>query len=199
VVDERRMFQRLYLTRPLKARFGRKNVTLIDVSATGALIEDGGEIPVGQQKTLHFTWRDEKVTIRAETVRAETGRAGLRFLEESEQLRRLIAASATEVLRAQQANVDGNRERNVVGEETLTSVSAALSAGVGFTTYTFENGVWTKRRALLPDQPENGFTIQAGEPDDQVAMLCQTYERGNPDSRRLTRLLAELSVAGIKR
>ena len=193
------MFQRLHLTRPLKARFGKNAVSLIDVSAIGALIENGTKIPVGEKRTLRFTWRDEKVEIKAETVRTDEGRAGLRFLEDSEHLRRLIADSTTEVLRAQQANVVGDREMNVVGDETLTSVSAAMRLGRGYTTYIFENGEWTKRRSLLPDQPENGFTLAAGEPEDQVALLCQTYERGDDEARRLTRLLAELSVAGIKR
>ena len=193
------MFQRLHLTQPLKARFGKTPVSLVDVSATGALLQDGGDTELGLQKVLRFDWRNEKVAIKAETVRTEEGRVGVKFLEDSELLRRLIAESATEVLRAQQANVDGNREMNVVGEETLTSVSAAMRSGQGFVSYIFEDGKWTKRRALLADQPENGFTVAAGEPEDQVALLCQTYERGDADARRLTRLLAELSVAGIKR
>ena len=193
------MFQRLHLTKPLKARFGKTAVSLVDVSASGALIQDGGDIEVGLQKTIRFTWRKQKVAIKAETVRTEEGKAGLKFLEDSELLRRLIAESATEVLRAQQANVEGHRELNVVGEETLTSVSAALKSGQGFMSYIFENGQWVKRRALLPDQPDSGFTVAAGEAEDQIALLCQTYERGDADARRLTRLLAELSVAGIKR
>ena len=50
---------------------------------------------------------------------------------------------------------------------------------------------------MLPDQPENGFTVSAAEPDDQVELLCQTYESGDEESRRLTRLLAELSAASV--
>ena len=38
-------------------------------------------------------------------------------------------------------------------------------------------------------------TIGAGEPEDQVAMLCRTYESGDAEARKLTRMLAELSVA----
>ncbi len=193
------MFQRLHLTKPLKGRFGNRSIKLIDVSAIGALIEDDEEIPVGLRKNLRFTWRKQKVMIKAETVRTEEGRAGLRFLEDSEQLRDIIAESATEMLRAQQANLEGDREQNVVGEETLTAASAGVLRGKGFIMYILEDRQWKKRRALLPDQPPNGFTVAAGEPEEQVALLCDTYERGNDEARRLTRLLAELSVAGINR
>jgi hypothetical protein len=192
------MFQRLYLTKPLKGRFGNRSVSLIDVSATGALIEDGDDIPVGQRKSLRFTWRRKKLMIKAETVRTEEGRAGLLFLEDSEKLRRVIAESATEMLRAQQANVKGNREDNIVGDETLTAASAGLLRGKGYMVYNLEDGVWTKRRALIPEQPPNGFTVSAGEPEEQVALLRDAYQRGDEESRRMTQLLAELSVATVK-
>ena len=192
------MFQRLYLTKPLKARFGNRSVSLIDVSATGALIEDGDDIPLGQTKSLRFTWRRKKVTIKAETVRTDEGRSGLHFLEDSQLLRDLIAKSATEVLLAQQANMEGDREHNIVGDETLTAASAGLLRGKGFMVYNLEQGVWTKRRALIAEQPPNGFTISAAEPEDQVALLCDAYERGDDEARRMTRLLAELSVATVK-
>ena len=38
--------------------------------------------------------------------------------------------------------------------------------------------------------------LAAGEPDEQAAMLCRTYETGDAEARKLTRMLAELSVSG---
>jgi hypothetical protein len=64
-------------------------------------------------------------------------------------------------------------------------------------TYTFENGQWVRRRSLLPDQPANGFTVAAGESQDQIDMLSQTFQSGDEESQRMTRLLAELSAASI--
>lgn len=197
-MKERRKYQRLNLTKPLKGRFGNRTVILIDVSATGAMIEDGDEIPVGQKKTLRFTWRKKKVMIKAETVRKKKGRTGLRFLEDSKQLKRLIKESATEMLRAQQANMEGKREDNVVGDETLTAASSGLLRNKGYMVYNLENGQWTKRGALIAEQPPNGFTVSAGEPEDQVALLLDAYQRGDEEARRMTRLLAELSVATVK-
>lgn len=196
--QERREYQRLALTSPLAGRFLKMKIRLLDVSAIGALIESESEIPTGRRGTLTFTWRKHKVKIKAEAVRTASDQAGLKFTEDSEQLRELIAQSATEVLRAQEANMEGDRMRNIIsGEETLTSASAGLRAA-GYVTWTLQPEGWKRRKSLLPDQPENGFTLAASEAEDQVALLCKTYENGNEEQRRLTRLLAELSVATVR-
>lgn len=197
VEPERREFQRLHLTKPLEGWFGQIPVRLMDVSAIGALMEHEEGIAVGTTALLRFSWRGNHLILNAEVVRGGDGQSGLFFLDASPLLRELIAQSATEVLRAQQANLDGQRELNVVGDETLTAASAGLR-GKGYVTYTFDNGTWTQRKSLLPDQPPNGFTVPAGESQEQIDMLCMTYQNGNEQSRSMTRLLAELSVANAR-
>ena len=192
--DERRQFQRLTLTEPVDGWFGDFAVRLVDVSATGALIEHDEEIEADSRALLRFFWRGREVEITAETVRTADHRTGLHFTEENDTLRELIAASAAEMLRALEANARGDRDANIVGDETITSAWAARS--VGYVRWIFrDDGTWKSERALLPDQPENGFTIAASEAPDQVEMLQRTYEGGDAESRRLTRMFAELSVA----
>ncbi|GAC1396241.1 MAG: hypothetical protein NVSMB68_13030 [Thermoanaerobaculia bacterium] len=89
--EERREYQRLALTSPLPGKFGKLVIRLLDVSATGALIESDVDIPPGTTRSLVFTWRDHKVKIKAKAVRTVDDRAGLRFTEESGRLRELIA------------------------------------------------------------------------------------------------------------
>lgn len=194
MTDERRHFQRLTLLEPLDGWFGDYNVRLIDVSATGALIEHDDSIPADARALLRFWWRGQEVEVTAETARRADSRTGLRFLEECEPLVQLIAASATEMLLALEANARGDRDANAIGDETLTA--AWHRPASGFVRWIFEpvRG-WRSERSLLPDQPEDGFTIAAAEPDDQVALLCRTYESGDHEARKLTRMLAELSVA----
>jgi hypothetical protein len=199
-VIERRVYQRLNLTRPIDGSYGDTTVRIVDVSATGAQVEISDQTlpPRGR---LRFRWRDHDVEIEAEVVRSTEERAGIHFVEDSEQLRTLLAQSASEVLAAQQANMEGDRARNIiatedVGEQTLTAASAGLRAK-GWTTLTLGPNGWKRRRSLLPDQPDNGFTVSSSEPDDQVELLCQTYENGDEEARRLTRLLAELSAASV--
>ncbi len=187
---ERREFQRLQLSEPLDGWFGDWSITLIDVSATGARIaHEVDAIPDGSRALLRFWWRGEEIEVTAETVHD----SGLRFVDGHDVMRRLIADSVREVLLAQEANAAGNREANVVGDATLTSASQHL--GTSFVIWRFVDGVWKNRLSFLPEQPEDGFTVSSAEPPDQVELLCRTYESGDAESRRLTRLLAELSVS----
>lgn len=190
--DDRRGTQRLNLAEPLDGWFGDFPIRMVDVSATGALIEHDETIPSDARGLLRFFWRGEEIEMLAETARTLESRSGLRFLDDDVRLRQFVAASAIEVLRAQEANAAGRREDNVVGDHTLTSASAAHSAK--FVSWLLVDGAWKSRASLVPDQPKDGFTVSAGEADDQIALLRRTYESGDTESRRLTRLLAELSV-----
>jgi hypothetical protein len=196
VIDERRAYQRLTLSEPLDGWFSDYAVRLVDVSASGAQIEHDEPIPSDARGLLRFYWRGQEVEILAQTARPiHANRVGLRFLEESETLRALIAMSAADVLRALEANARGDRSANVVGDETLTS--AWRTHATGYVRWELEDGHWTSHYARESGQPENGFTISASETDEQVEMLRRTYETGDAEARRLTRMLAELSVLEI--
>jgi hypothetical protein len=194
VTDERRQFQRLNLIEPIDGWFGDYSVRLVNVSATGALIDSDEHIPDDARGLLRFFWRGKEIELLAETARRVDAQTGLAFLDESETLRGLIADSARELLLAQEANALGKREANVIGDQTLTAASAGARLA-GYVTWTLSDKGWKSRRSLLPDQPPDGFTVAAGEADDQVAMLCRTYESGDAEARSLTRMFAELSVA----
>jgi hypothetical protein len=192
VSDERRHFQRLSLSQPLDGWFGDYSVRLIDVSMSGAQIESEESLPIDARALLRFYWRGHEVEVMAETVRNADSRSGLHFTEESETLGRLITDSATEMLRALEANARGDREANVVGEETITS--AWRRPASGFIRWTHRDGEWESAKSDGPDQPDDGFTVAASEPREQVLTLCRMYESGDAETRRTIRMLAELSV-----
>ena len=187
--------QRLHLTRPINGWFGDFPVRVVDVSTVGAIMEHDDVIPSGTRGTLRFQWRDKEVKVNGETARSIDGQSSLKYTRKNRALLDMIQASAEEVLRAQEANAAGAREDNVVGDETLTSASAGLRRGLGFIVFSYQNSQWTTRRALIADQPDDGFTVAAGESQEQIDMLCRTYERGDDEARQMTRMLAELSVA----
>lgn len=194
MTEERRGFQRLNLTKPVDGWFGDFSVMVVEVSANGAKIIHDDELPVGARALLRFSWRGEDLELLAEIARTEGARSGVRLIDESEQLHRLIETSATELLRAQQANAMGDRAHNVVGDETLTAASAGARAGSGFLQYHFTPGGWKCHRVLLPDQPDDGFTVSGNETQEQIDLLCTTYEGGDTEAKRMTRMIAELSV-----
>jgi hypothetical protein len=100
-----------------------------------------------------------------------------------------------EILRAQLANAAGDRAHNVIGgDATLTAASDIPASDIFLSFHLGANG-WKRRRSLLPDQPEDGFTVRASVPQHEIDLLCATYEEGDDESRRLTRLMAQLSVS----
>ena len=99
-----------------------------------------------------------------------------------------------ELQRAQEANAAGDRARNVIGgDATLTAASEIAPSDV-FVSYRLGAGGWKHRRSLLPDQPEDGFTVRASVAQEDIDLLCRTYEAGDAESRRLTQIMAALSV-----
>jgi hypothetical protein len=193
VSEERRHFERLHLPQPLDGWFGDFPVRLADISASGAAVEHDDAIPPDSRAVLRFYWRGEEVELLAEITRVSPTHAGLRFLEDSETLVAMIGRSAAELQAALEANARGDREANVVfGDETITS--AWRRPDVGYVKWLFDGESWRSERALLPDQPENGFTIAASEPEEQVVLLRETYASGDEEARRLTRMLASMSV-----
>ena len=99
------------------------------------------------------------------------------------------------IRRAQEANAAGDRAHNLIANDATLTAASELAPTDAFFTYRFVAGGWKRRRSLLPDQPEDGFTVRASMPEDQIELLCRTYEKGDDESRRLTRLMAELSVS----
>ncbi|HEX9407048.1 MAG TPA: PilZ domain-containing protein [Thermoanaerobaculia bacterium] len=194
MIEERREFQRLNLTKPLDGWFGDFSVLVVEISATGAKLVHDEPIPMGSRGLLRFTWRGRELEILSQVTRSEGARSGVHFLQFSDDLRTLVTESANEVLRAQQANAEGDRKRNVVGDETLTAASAGARALSGFLQYHLTGKGWKCHRALLPDQPDDGFTVSANESQEQIDLLCRTYESGDEEAKRMTRMIAQLSV-----
>ena len=81
-----------------------------------------------------------------------------------------------------------------MGDETLTAASAGVRAASGFLQYHLTPKGWKCHRALLPDQPDDGFTVSANESQEQIDLLCNTYESGDAEAKRMTRMIAEVSV-----
>ncbi len=194
MIDERREYQRLNLTKPLDGWFGDFAVELVDVSASGAQIVHDDPLPEGARGLLRFTWRGEDIELTAEVARTMGQRSGLAFVDDSPILRQHIEISALELLRAREANATGDRARNVIGDETLTAASAGARALRGYLVYELNGNQWTCRVAVVPNQPPNGFTVAANESEEQIDLLRKTFESGGEEERKMTRMIAQLSV-----
>ena len=139
---------------------------------------------------------------------------GLRFTENSGRqvriVRELIASHVARALREQKANARGDIPKylqkmaifkdgiltvNPTTEGTHTSLpSMRIARSRGYVRYSLEEGTWRKKKTADAWQPEEGFTVWAYEDSEQLELLCQTYQRSDPETRSLIRIIAELSL-----
>ena len=101
-------------------------------------------------------------------------------------LREFIADRVTRALEEQKANARGIPP---VGKYTFQ-----VGKGDRYRRCEFIDNAWRKTDTTTPQQPANGFTVSAELESTTVDLLCRTYETTTEEGRRLTQMLAELSI-----
>ena len=209
-VNDRRVFQRLRLARPILGTFNQQNALILDLGISGAFIEHYGVATSGLNCRLQFLWKGEPIEFAGNVARTFVVRVsgnevlshtGIRFTEavgESEsRLHDLMAVFVGSILSAQKANKDGVR----LDEDhlTLMDVGGARRTRVrGLKRYRMEpDGTWNHGTTSDPNQVADGFTVAAYEYEEDLEMLCRAYELADEEGRRLIRLVAELSVRTV--
>jgi len=208
VTNDRREFQRLRLAKPILALMNGQNALILDIGVGGAYLEHYGAIASGARFDLVFRWQGEDVEFVCEVARSEVVRTGgdgvsivshtgVRFVaaegDSEARLNDMMATFVGRVLAAQRANAAA------IPTDHDTFVLAQLGGArrartKGYVVYRFHDGKWTQTSSDSPKQPVDGFTVAAYEDEEEVATLCTAYERADEESRRLIRLVAELSV-----
>lgn len=195
--SERRESQRLILDDLIDAHLGGRPVRVADVTMQGAgVLYLEPPFERGTMTRLTFSWRGESVDLPCEVRRTSAHAAGgTRWLhsglafrnpgrEGVKRLRNVMLLAAKSQLDRLRLAVDAGF--------ALGSNSSVPPAP--YLTLQLEQGVWTRRRALSPGQPRNGFTVMAGIAEDDVQRLCHAYSKGDTMSRQLLRVLAELAI-----
>lgn len=208
--DDRREFQRLRLTKPILAGMDRGQALILDIGMAGAFLEHYGRVSSGDRFDLTFRWLGADVRFDCEVVRSTVVRdpagdaksvvshTGVHFIEavgdSQSHLQEMMAMSVGRILAAQKANAAGTRERSA-GESVLARLGEARrKRSKGFVSYRFKDNSWWRVPTKSASQPEDGFTVAAWEDENEVAILCETYEIANEEARSLIRLVAELSA-----
>ena len=212
MIDERRTFQRLRLTKPILASFEGGSALVLDIGISGAMVEHFGTPDPGDKATLTFRWQGEDVEFLCEVARTELVRpataeapnavshSGLRFLEargaSSARLQDLMATFVGKVLAAQKANAAGaGRDAAPTILEQLGGARRARTRG--YISYRLKGESWWRVPTSSPAQPADGFTVGAHEDDEEVQALCRTYQNADEEGRHLIRLIAELSAMSV--
>ena len=203
--QDRRRYGRIELDdEPIPAVLDGVAVQVIEVSVVGCRIaHDTRFAPTTDPRTLDINWNGREMRFWSEIVRStlfKVGRgphdksiyhSGIRFIEaagESEAtLREVIAGRIIRALDEQKANARGI-------PPTLSGYTYQIGKSNRYRRCEFTGDRWRNMETNRTEQPESGFTISADVEPSQVELLCRTYERTDEPGRRLTQILAELSI-----
>ena len=202
--EDRRRYGRIQLDDdPIPAVLDAVPVKVIEVSVVGFRIaHDARFPPTPPVHEMRVEWKDTRMTFRCELVRsilfqiARTAgeksvyHTGVKIVEaegDSEiVLRDLIAARIIRALEEQKANARGI--------PPISGYSYNVGKSNRYRRCEYADGKWRKFETTRNDQPPTGFTISAEVSPVDVDILCRTYEIEDETGRRLTQILAELSI-----
>lgn len=199
---ERRRYGRVRLETPLPAQFAGTRARVLEISIVGILIAHEGKITPGTTHDLVVEWDGEQLEFACRVIRSTLWRlakgageksiyhSGLRILEATDvsiaRLRQLLAERIIRALEEQKANARGI--------PPLAAYMYQPGKGELYRRCEYIDGMWRKSETIRPQQPANGFTISADVDPSHVEMLCRTWEMTTAEGRRLTQMLAELSL-----
>ena len=193
--EDRRRFGRIHFDEPIAARLGDTRVQILDVSLAGARIASAARFAPGAASALKFNWDDKPVEATSAVIRCtlyerDKYQTGLRFDEligdSHIVIREMIATHVFRALEEQKANAHG-----IPPVGPYVHVEGKLEH---YRRCEFTDGRWKRISTTSSMQPVEGFTISAEVAHRYVDLLCETYEKADAEGRRLTRILAQLSI-----
>ncbi len=199
---ERRRYGRVRLETPLPAQFADTRAKVMEISVVGILIAHEGKIAPGTTHDLTLDWHGTPLVFVCRVIRSTLWRlsksageksiyhSGLRIMEShGDSLLRLRELLAERIIRALE-----EQKANARGIPPLAAYMYQPGKGELFRRCELVDGIWRKSETIRRDQPSNGFTISADIDPVQVQILCETWELTTTEGRRLTQMLAELSI-----
>ncbi len=199
---ERRRFGRIDLEQPLEGVIGAIPVNVVEVSIVGLRVMHEVRFPPGEDGDVHVSWQGKDMHFRCRIVRstlfklAKTAadksiyQSGIRldeaFGESEKLLRDLIAQRVMRAIHEQ--------KENAYGITSMGPFTYQVGKGDRYRRCELTDGKWRKFDTTRPEQPTEGFTVSAELDPPQIETLCRTYEALASEGRRLTKMLAELSI-----
>ncbi|HWW61156.1 MAG TPA: PilZ domain-containing protein [Thermoanaerobaculia bacterium] len=200
---ERRRYGRIVLDTPLTGRFGEVPIRILDISLSGFRIAHESLLSAGHGYPFWADWDGKRMALDCRVVRTNVWRLAKAIGERS------IYHSGLEITHAIDDSYDVLRE--LITHKVMRALDEQRANAHGIPPFAahmhqegksdlyrrceYVDGVWRKRETIRPEQPPSGFTVSIDVTPNHLEMLCSTWEQSNAEGRRLTRLLAELSVS----
>ena len=176
---------------------------VLELSVTGFQVAHEARYAPGEVDHLVVDWGGTKLDLVCRLMRSTLWRLAKSLSEKSiyhsglqiidaigdsyEKLRELIAERIIRALEEQKANARGI--------PPLAAYMYQPGKGDLYRRCELVAGVWRKQETSRADQPPDGFTISAEVEPEHVELLCRTWEMTTPEGRRLTQMLAALSIS----
>jgi hypothetical protein len=199
---ERRRFGRVELDHPLTASIGDIPIEIVDVSVVGFRVMHEMRFIAGESKVIRLAWNGREMKFVCHVVRSILHRLARTSSEKTiyqsgvqidaaigdaeTVLRDFIADRVKRALEEQ--------KENARGIPPIATYMYQVGKGDRFRRCELKDGKWRVFDTTRAEQPQEGFTISAELDPIQVDLLCKTYEATSEEGRRLTRVLAELSI-----
>jgi len=200
--EVKREFERVHFEHPIPARLSGQPVAVLDLAIGGARLLGTTRVPPASGHDLDIEWDGETIRLKCSVTRCviqafaakkdekSTYEIGVRIVETvgdaDKKLHHLIADFVLKAIEEQRANWNGVPP---VGPYVHIE-----GKGGRYRRCQFFNGDWQIAETTQPAQPLNGFTVSAEVSPRYLTMLCQTWEKTDDEGKRLTRILAELSI-----
>lgn len=205
---ERRSYGRVHLETKLRGSVDAVPIFVTEVSVSGVRVVHENRFPTKPDGVhqLWFDWNEHTLRFQVELIRTTIAKlakkpgdkslydSGLRYVHADAKsdrlLRELIGEYVVRSLNEQIANAHGI--------PPLAAYSYQTGKGNRYRRCEYIHAVWRKAETFDPQQPEFGFTIAADLDPEQVEILCKTWEVVGAEGRRLTQLLAQLSISKME-
>ena len=214
--EQKRNAERLPLDAPIEGTASGSPVKIVELSAIGCRIEHKEKLNLGSATTLKFKWNDIAVELRARVARMQLRpgmvyESGLQFadsLEEAPEVMRSIIASLTadelppEIMPTETATTETApplpaeedvEEMEMAEAVDFEDIDVTARVKAKYVECRLENGVWHRQPVAVVLQPPEGFITLPAD-DQELDMLCKSYEYADPDTRRLIRISLELTA-----
>lgn len=198
----KRQFERVHFEHPIPARLSGQPVALLDLAIGGARLLGTTRVQPASMHDLRIDWEGQAILLKCTVTRCviqvfaakqdqkSTYEIGVRITESvgdaDRLMHNLIGTFVLKAIDEQRANWNG-----VPPAGPYVHVEGKSGK---YRRCQWFNGDWQISETTKPEQPVNGFTVSAEVPPRYLQMLCKTYEKTDEEGRRLTRILAELSI-----
>lgn len=199
--DDRRRHERMRLSIPLTARFGRIDGTLTDIGERGARFRHRQPLNPGAENRLIFDWGMAwfNCSARALSTRLVVANDGDQLYESRIQFLEVPLASK-QTLEHVEATLRNSQLRkwvgNMMGEILAGAIAKDEAEGHSLLRYRLVNNRWIVRTAGDDDpQPVDGFILPSSVGEEEIKTVCAAYRQLDRDGRQLLRLFAQAAIA----